>query len=173
MARCRAGDAAAWSELYEEHFDFAWRIARRLGTPESEVEDVVQDSLLAAYRCLGGFHGGSFASWLYRIIANRVAKRLRAARTREFFVSLLSTGVETNGSVEAVVEARSTLDRVSALLTELSKEKRETLALYELEGLSYEEIAHLGNTPIGTVRTRLHHARREFRALCEQNGLEP
>lgn len=168
----RAGEGAAWKALYEMHFDFAWRTARRLGAPEADVEDVVQDVFHIAWKQLHRFTWGRFRTWLYRIIANVVSERLRRARVRSFFASLVG-GHEPEHvrSPEAQVEARNSLRVVERVLRGLSREKREVFALFEIEGLSHQEIAELTGIKVETVRTRLHYARKEFARLATGLGV--
>lgn len=170
---CRAGDTGAWEALYETHFDFAWRTARRLGVPQADVEDAVQDAFRIAWERLAQFTYGRFTTWLYRIVANVVSERLRRARVRDFFGGLLGRGEDASPSVEAHVEARSSLRLVEQALRKLSHEKREVFALFEIEGLSHQEIAELTGVKIETVRTRLHYARRDFERLAEELGVSP
>jgi RNA polymerase sigma-70 factor (ECF subfamily) len=170
VAACRAGDRGAWKALYEAHFDFAWRTARRLGLPEADVEDAVQDAFRIAWEQLARFTWGRFSTWLYKIIANVVSERLRRARVRDFFSGLFGkTPIER--SLEAHVEARSTLRVVEQVLRKLSREKREVFALFEIEGLTHQEIAELTGVKVETIRTRLHYARRDFERLAEELGV--
>ncbi len=174
VERCRSGDGAAWRALYEGHFDFAWRTARRLGLSEADAEDAVQEAFQTAFQHLGAFHRGRFSTWLYRIIANIVSARVRRRRVREFFAGLVSAGQRSEvPSAEARVDARRTLSSVERILTKLSREKREAFALHEIEGLSHEEIAELVGARVETVRTRLFYARREFEQHARRLGVEP
>ena len=132
VERCKAGDAAAWRTLYDTHFDFAWRTARRLGTPEADAEDVVQESFAACFKALRQFHYGRFTTWLYRIVANVVSARLRRKRVRELFAGIVGADEDESApSAEGRVAARRTLAQVEALLRRLSREKREVFALFE------------------------------------------
>jgi RNA polymerase sigma-70 factor (ECF subfamily) len=170
---CRAGDSGAWKALYEANFDFAWRTARRLGLPEADVEDAVQDAFRIAWEQLDRFTWGRFTTWLYRIVANVVSERLRRARVRDFFGAFLGRSVlerAIESHVEAHVEARSTLRVVEQVLRKLSREKREAFALFEIEGLSHQEIAELTGVKVETIRTRLHYARKDFERLAEELG---
>lgn len=172
--RCRAGDAAAWRTLYDTHFDFVWRTARRLGTPEADAEDVAQEAFEVAFHQLGQFHYGRFSTWLYRIVANVVSTRLRRRRVRDFFASVLGASPDAHApSAEGRVAARRTLAQVDAVLRHLSREKREVFALFEIEGLTHEQISELTGVKIETVRTRLHYARKDFEKLCLKRGVVP
>ena len=167
---CRAGDTGAWRALYDAHFDFAWRTARRLGLPEADVEDAVQDAFRIAWEQLDRFTWGRFTTWLYRIVANVVSERLRRARVRDFFGSLFGRA-DAAHSLEARVEARSTLRLVEQVLRKLSREKREVFALFEIEGLSHQEIAELTGVKVETIRTSLHYARRDLERLAQELGV--
>src|SRR5687768_6057774 len=91
VALCREGNVSAWKKLYDGHFDFAYRSARRLGAPDGEVEDVVHEAFEIAFHKLHNFHGGLFSTWLFRIVANLVSARLRKRRVRDFFHGLWSS----------------------------------------------------------------------------------
>lgn len=173
VERCRSGEGSAWRELYDAHFDFAWRTARRLGLPEADVEDAVQESFQIAWQQLASFTWGRFTTWLYRIVANVVAARLRRRRVRDVFAGLLGKSESDLELAEGRLEARHTLKVVEQLLRRLSREKREAFALHEIEGLTHEQIAELTGARVETVRTRLFYARREFEALARELGVEP
>jgi RNA polymerase sigma-70 factor (ECF subfamily) len=174
VAACREGRPGAFHALYEAHFDFTWRTARRLGLPEADVDDAVQDTFRIAWEQLSRFTYGRFTTWLYQIVANVVSQRLRRAKVRDFFGGLLGQSQrEDESSLEARVEARHTLRAVEKLLRKLSREKREVFALFEIEGLSHQEIAELTGAKVETVRTRLHYARRDFERLADELGVSP
>jgi RNA polymerase sigma-70 factor (ECF subfamily) len=169
---CRDGQPGAFRALYDAHFEFAWRTARRLGLPESDVDDAVQDAFRIAWQQLDRFTWGRFQTWLFRIVANVVSERLRKKRVREFFLGWLDTE-RTNDTLEATVEARHSLRLVEQVLRKLSREKREAFALFEIEGLTHQEIAALTGAKVETVRTRVHYARREFERLAAELGVSP
>jgi len=169
---CREGHPGAFRALYDAHFEFAWRTARRLGLPESDVDDAVQDAFRIAWQQLDRFTWGRFQTWLYRIVANVVSERLRKKRVREFFLGWLDTE-RRDDSLEATVEARHSLRVVEQVLGKLSREKREAFALFEIEGLTHQEIAELTGAKVETVRTRVHYARKEFERLAAELGVSP
>ena len=173
LARCRAGDQAACAALYNEHFDFILRISRRLGTPESELDDVVQETFLIAFRRLSSFTGGRFTTWLYRIAANVVSGRFRKARVREALLSLFgrSEAERVSPGPDHAYEAREAQAHVGRVLAQMAPKKREVFALYELEGLSGEEIAERVGCKVETVWTRLHYARVDFERLARKSGV--
>lgn len=172
VERCRARDETAWKELYDAHFDFVFRVARRLGTPPGEVEDVVHDVFMVVHRKLDHFEGGRLTTWLYRITANVVSERHRKRRVRRAFEGLrVWIGAEPSESPERFVEKRSASAAVDRVLERMVPKKREVFALFELEGLSGEEIADRVGCPVNTVWTRLHHARKEFVRVARRLGV--
>jgi RNA polymerase sigma-70 factor (ECF subfamily) len=163
VERCRARDESAWKELYDAHFDFVLRVARRLGTPEGEAEDVVHDVFVVVHKKLDHFEGGKLTTWLYRITANVVSDRHRKRRVRRAFESLkVWIGGEASESPERAVERASAARAVERVLERKHPKKREVFALFELEGLSGDEIAERVGCPLNTVWTRLYHARKQF-----------
>jgi RNA polymerase sigma-70 factor (ECF subfamily) len=175
VERCRERDETAWRELYDAHFEFVHRVAFRLGTPASELDDVVQDVFTIAYRRLDQFEGGRFTTWLYRICANVVSARHRHRRVRRVFAALLPW-VAAPSPTEApgrALERDETSRSVQLILERMAPKKREVLVLFELEALPAREIAERLGCPEATVFTRLHHARREFKDLARRLGLSP
>lgn len=169
----RAGNSAAFNTLVSRYRRKLLRYIEPLVMNASEGEDVVQDAFLAAYRALHTFRGDStFATWLYRIAINK-AKNLRAQSFRrlpsnrgegEDLMDDPVSGVVVVETPETIFERDELLNIVSSALDQLPNEQREAFLLLELEGLSYEQIAALMRSPIGTVRSRVHRAR-EFIAM--------
>jgi len=164
---CRSGDVAAWRRLYDAHFDFVYRVARRLGTPVDELEDVCQETFLVAFRKLDQFQEGKLSTWLYRIAANVASDRHRRRRVRRTFAALWGGGREepTARTPEREYESAEAEALVSRILERMAPKKREVFALFEVEGLSGEEVAERVGCKLATVWTRLFHARKEFEAL--------
>lgn len=172
LARARSHDGAAWKELYDANFEFVYRVARRLGTPASEAEDVAHDVFLVAYKKLDDFEGGRLTTWLYRITANVVSDRHRRRRVRDAFLSLRTwVGREPEESPERTAEKSSATRAVERVLARMAPKKREVFALFELEGLSGDEIAERVGCPVNTVWTRLHHARKDFVDIAKKLGV--
>lgn len=172
LARCRARDEAAWRELYDAHFDFVYRVARRLGTPAGEAEDVAHDVFMIVHKKLDAFEGGSLNSWLYRITANVVSDRHRKRRVRRAFAALkVWVGAVEPETPERTAERASANRAVEQVLERMAPKKREVFALFEIEGLSGDEIAERVGCPVNTVWTRLHHARKDFLKTAKRLGV--
>ncbi len=161
IARARTGDEAAYRWLLEQYRGRAVRLAAHVLRRDSEAEDAAQEAFVRAFRHLPTFRGnGPFSAWLFGIVVRVCLDRMRSARwTQEGGV--LSDTVTAADTSEAV----TTRVAVHALLAQLSPPLRAALVLRELEGFDYPEIAASLNIPVGTVRSRLHVARAQFRAL--------
>jgi RNA polymerase sigma-70 factor, ECF subfamily len=163
LARCRLGDRAALRELYELHVRMVMGMARRLGTPASEMEDVAQEVFAAAFRDLAKVRAGALTVWLFKLTSHRVHDRHRRRRVREAFARLFqgSTAAEVEGPERSLLRQDATR-RVERILARMSRKKREVFAMFELEELAGEEIAERLAIPLDTVWTRLFHSRKEF-----------
>ncbi len=171
IGRCRARDESAWRQLYEEHFDFVYRVARRLGTPPDEIDDVVQEVFIVVHENLERFEEGRFTTWLYRICANISTDRHRRRRVRRAFQQLkLWIGGVLGDSPESDAVRSSAERDVERVFARMAPKKREVLALYELETLGIDEIAERIGCSAGTVKSRLHHARKEFVDIARRLG---
>ena len=156
------------------------RIARHVARyvrRASDVEEVVQDAFIRAYRGLASFRGdASFYSWLYRIATNAAFSFLKKASTEieadERPDEGFEPGVTDEQSPERILLARQIADAVERAMARVQPELAEALVLYEVEGKSYKEIAQMLGTPIGTVRTRIFRAR-EFIARRLEPVLGP
>jgi RNA polymerase sigma-70 factor (ECF subfamily) len=148
--------------LFRAHALFVASFLRRLGMPGSEVDDLVQEVFLIAHR-KGGYTPGNGRprSWL-GAIALRVAstsRRTRGRRREEPTDEALARTAATD-DVGGAFETRRALQHVQQALASLDLEHRAAFVLYEIEGETCESIAASLGIPIGTVYSRLHHARR-------------
>jgi RNA polymerase sigma-70 factor (ECF subfamily) len=166
VGRCVAGDEQAWRDLYRVHYPTAGAFLRKLGVRERELEDAAQEVFVQLFRSLPQFRGeAQLRTWLYRLCATqaRRARRFRgvADALRGWFgeAPALTTAQELPPDL-----ARQ---RVAAALDCLGDAERLVFVLYELEGLSGEEIAGIAACPVATVWRRLHYARARFRSAIE------
>jgi RNA polymerase sigma-70 factor (ECF subfamily) len=173
LERQRAIEAVSdLRRLYDEHADFVRRAVIRLGGPRSDVDDLVQDVFMVAMRKSASFEGRSTPrTWLYGIAIKVVAAARRRARVREIFGMRAEVDGEVSTTPADLFEHKEESTMLYALLDKIAEKKRTVLILYELEGLSGEQIAEVVGCPLKTVWTRLHHARRELAALVEKQKL--
>jgi RNA polymerase sigma-70 factor (ECF subfamily) len=150
--------------VYDTYFPYVWRSVRRLGVPESQVDDVVQEVFIVVHRRLADFEARStLKTWLYGI-ALRVA-RVHRARYRK------TEGPELDADRQRAPEATRPDERaanaeavqlVQAILDGIDDEQREVFVLAELEQLSVPEIARALDVKLNTVYSRLRLARAAF-----------
>jgi RNA polymerase sigma-70 factor (ECF subfamily) len=166
--KIRGGDEAAFRELVNRHGDSLYGLACSVMGNASDAEDVLQETLLGAFRRFGAFEGrSSVKTWLVRILLNHASKFRRSRRIRHTSVLPDEVGPDDGqgggldtGSPAAIVESRVDLD---AMLQVLSLEHREVIVLRELQQMTYDEIATTLKVPRGTVESRLHRARQELK----------
>lgn len=174
VRRTLRGELDAFEVLVERHREVVYRVAARI-VGEQEAEDVAQDALLRAFHRLGSFRGESpFRSWLLRTTHNTALNAL--ARRRSVPVAQPveehdgpNGGDRSDATPAERLEVAERRARLNAKLGLLRPHYRAMIVLRELEGLSYEEIAAVTDTSLGTVKTRLHRARAELIELLRRN----
>src|SRR5262245_38233159 len=154
-----------FDESVLRYLDAAYNLARYLLRDPHEAEDAVQDAFVRAIRHFGDLRGSDGRAWLLSIVRNTCFTRLRrrrpAAETVEFDEEE-HTVQERESGPEADLARTMAGETLREGLDRLAVEFREVLVLRELEGLSYKEIAHVTDVPIGTVMSRLARARRQL-----------
>jgi RNA polymerase sigma-70 factor, ECF subfamily len=167
-----AGARISVGDLFRAHASFVANFLHRLGTPRSELEDLVQEVFVIAHR-KGGYEPGPAQprSWL-GAIALRVAQTGRRTLSRtESPDSPAVNGLFTHADAVERIDTRRSISRVERALDSLPLEQRAAFVLFEIEGETCESIAAVWNVPIGTVYSRLHHARRKFmQVYAAQSG---
>lgn len=179
IAAARKGDVSAFNQLVEIYQDLAYTVAVRLVGDRDTANDVCQDAFLSAFRNLRQFHGGSFRSWLLRIVTNGSYDVLRSRRRHETVSidghsSNESSDEGSMGGDSVVIPDDAELPEdlaqrgeffrvVEEGLKTLPLDQRAVLVLYDIHGLSYEEVATTLGTNLGTVKSRLSRARARLR----------
>ncbi len=168
-----AGDDGAFHALVDRHAKTLFRAALALAPDRDQAEDVLQETLVAAYRGLKSFQGrSSLKTWLLTILSRCAHKsRRRSARWRGTLsihgdegARVLESRNPDGGGRSAMLGVERRLD-VMEVLKSLSQAHREVLMLREIQGLSYEEISQVLSVPRGTVESRLFRARAAFREV--------
>jgi RNA polymerase sigma-70 factor (ECF subfamily) len=164
------GDKRAFGMLVEKYQRKLSRLLSRMIRDQAEIEDVVQESFIKAYRALPNFRGDSaFYTWLYRIGINTAKNYLVSLGRRPS----VSTDIEiedaenfdeggelrTTETPETALMTKQIAQTVNSAVMSLPEELKTAITLREIEGLSYEEIATIMQCPIGTVRSRIFRAR--------------
>jgi RNA polymerase sigma-70 factor (ECF subfamily) len=162
------------AEVYEAHFDFVWRSARRLGASESQVDDIVQEVFMVVQRRLREFEGRSqLKTWLFAI-TRRIVRAHQRHDARRNGPSLEQVGELPDASTrdgEAQLLADEDTRLLYALLDELDTEHREVFVLAELEEMTGPEIAHALELRLSNVYARMRTARMAFEAALRRHRL--
>src|SRR6201994_1745482 len=183
IRRCRADERAAQDELYHRfRRQVAGNLYRVLGD-RSDLEDLVQEVFVIAFRGLERFRGEArLSTWLYRICVNVALGRIRTRKRRPAAIGVADLDAasadpsltERPETPDRTLERRQEQARVYKALEALAPKKRIVLYLHEIEGLDLKEIAYLVDSNPVTVRTRLFYARRDFyRVIAGEPAEEP
>lgn len=165
--RCQGGDQGAFEELIVRYTPRLRYFLRKLLGDLQGAEDVLQDVWLDAFRAMSRLlDPGTFPAWIYRIARDRA---FRTLRRRRFYEPLVDSKLadQTPKVEEFSVED---VARIHTALNTLVPEHREVLILRFLEEMSYEEIARVVDCRVGTVRSRIHYAKRALREIIERNS---
>lgn len=166
VARVRAGDSGAYGELVRAHAGVALRVAVFLGAG-ADAEDVVQESLVKAYRALGGFRDDApFRPWLLRIVANETRNVQRSAKRRGA-TEAAAVLPEPVVDPELSAEARARRAELLSALRVLPEPYRLVVTCRYLLDLDERETATVLGWPRGTVKSRLSRALRKLRTSLE------
>ena len=170
--RSKRGDLRAFEELVVRHRAPVFRVAARVVGSDA-AEDIAQDAFLRAFHRLSGFRGeSSFRTWLLQIAHNAALDYLahRRGEPIEPMTPERSTAEFESGRVPVeTLEIQERRDRLAEKLRLLRPTHRAVLVLRDLEGLSYDEIAAVTDTPLGSVKGRLHRARQELIEILRAN----
>jgi RNA polymerase sigma-70 factor (ECF subfamily) len=173
LAAIARGQLEALGALFDRHEPAVRRYLGRLGLAPEDADDLVQATFLEAHRAAPRFDAQRSAkSWLLGI-ATIMARRHRRSVGRTLariaaWANHARREPAQSPAPDELLERERTARRVAAALDRLAHKKRETFVLVVLEGLSGEDAAEALGVPVRTVWTRLHHARRELRALLEE-----
>ncbi len=176
----RKGDLDSFNSLVLVYQHQVYNLAYRIMATEAAAADATQEAFISAYKNLKSFRGGSFKSWLLRIVTNACYDELRRKKRRpaisldeltdeqdndlEFDVPSPEDGPET------VVQRRELAELIQIGITTLPEDQRVALVLSDVQGLSYDEIADLTNTNLGTVKSRLSRGRAKLREYLQTHG---
>jgi RNA polymerase sigma-70 factor (ECF subfamily) len=165
LLRCQAGDQAAFKELVGGYTPRLRYYLRKILREVDRIEDVLQDVWLEVLRGLPRLADpGAFPAWLYRIARNRACREFRERRPLRPLEEM-DLAQETGDDIRL-----EDAEYIHAALDELASEHREVLVLRFLEGMTYESIASVTGCPVGTVRSRIHYAKRALRCALERTS---
>lgn len=158
-------EEARLRQIVQSHHSFIWRVVRRLGINEGDVDDVTQEVFCVAANRLGDIETGKEKSFLYstavRVTANARRARRRRQNAYDGYEVAPRESVPLPDSLSDQRNARKILDEI---LESLPEDLREVLVLHEIEEMGVADVAQLLDIPMGTVGSRLRRAREKFQA---------
>ena len=167
VARCRAGETAAFEGLVDRYQRVLFTVAVRMLGDADAANDAAQNAFVKAYQKLGTFDPTRrFFSWIYRILVNECLNARRDSPPHEPLAPDLAA-VGTPADLFDIAERRR---RVQAAIIALPMEYREVIVLRHYTGLSYDEIGETLHVPAKTVKSRLHTAKERLAVMLR--GLE-
>lgn len=165
VERARAGDNAAFRELVELEADRCYAVAYRIVRDSERAHDAVQRALLNAWRDLPQLRDSNrFEPWLYRLLVRECWQERRQLRAWVTRVETLEPDAAGKGDFTVSVDQRDALERAFG---RLSAEHRAVMVLHHYLGLPLAAVADVVEAPVGTVKSRLHHATRALRSALD------
>src|SRR5690554_3704738 len=171
IAQAQEGDLTAYNTLVLHYQDIVYNIAYRIMKDPASADDAAQEAFISAYKAIRSFRGGSFKSWLLRIVTNTCYDELRRRKRRpqtsldEITDENPSVGFMADDGVgpEDHQEQVELVDAVKRCMDELPDEQRVAAVLCDVEGRDYQEIAEIMSVSLGTVKSRISRARSKLR----------
>ncbi len=172
----QAGDVAAFDQLITSYRGRVYGVVYNMTSNREDAADLTQDAFIKAFQSINRFQGqSSFFTWLYRIAINSTLTHLRKNRLKSFFSleKLDEEGRQTAEVIEALTDnsgaerdtfIRELQEKLNEAMQKLSIRHRTVVTLFEIDGLSHQEIAEVMNCSVGTVRSRLHYAKQLLQA---------
>ncbi|MDA8367256.1 MAG: sigma-70 family RNA polymerase sigma factor [Actinomycetota bacterium] len=175
-ARSEGARHEAFDRLVVPELGVLLHVARTLTPTEADAEDLVQDTLLRAFRSIERFDGAHVRAWLFTIMRNAQINRVRRRRPELLDdaddIDVLAPP-DGGRSPEEAAEARAFDEAVAAALSHLPPKMAHVVELIDIDGLSCPEAAVALGVPVGTVMSRLHRARRKVRDRLARDGFAP
>jgi RNA polymerase sigma-70 factor (ECF subfamily) len=171
VPQARAGEPAAWDVLFRRYQLPLYVYVFELVHNEQTSLDIVQETFIAAARHLGGLReDGKFGSWLFGIAHQKCIQHWRKHSGKEvLFDEISESPDEFENSPDDLLIRREQEAEFMNLLNQLPLPQRSVLLLHFVEDFSLEEVSRITETQLGTVKSRIHYAKRALRKLLEQH----
>jgi len=163
VARLRAGDQNALSELYDRYSNVVYGVALRILQDTGAAEDLLQDIFLQLWRRPDAFDSsrGSLGAWLAVIARHRSIDRLRKRRPESDIDECIIAG---GSDLRDETERSLVIEKIRVVMNEMSPDQRTAMELAFFEGLTHTEIAEKTGAPLGTIKTRIRSGLQMLRA---------
>lgn len=170
IARFKQGDISAFEDIVRMHQDRIYNLCRYMLQDPREAQEAAQDAFIKAYNGLGNFRPeSSLYTWLYRIAVNTCHDYRRKSQREALRLAPLSENLPSDAPLsEQLYAAAEIRGRIQLALQKLPEKLRAAVVLREIEALSYEEIAAVLQTSVGTVKSRLSRARGQLRHILRK-----
>jgi RNA polymerase sigma-70 factor (ECF subfamily) len=175
VQQVQAGDVAAFDKLVVKYRERVFGVIYNMTSNREDTADLAQDAFIKAFQSIHRFQGqSSFFTWLYRIAVNSTLTHLRKTRLRSFFsfekiheedknAEVLKQLTDKKGG-DRELFVKELQEKLNEAMQKLSIKHRTVVTLFEIDGLSHEEIAQIMECSVGTVRSRLHYAKQLLQA---------
>jgi RNA polymerase sigma-70 factor, ECF subfamily len=170
ITRFKGGDLSGFEELVRKYQDKVYNLCRYMIQDPHDAQDAAQDVFLKAYQNLKAFKpDASLYTWLYRIAVNTCLDYKKKSRPEQAEdESVIDDLASTELSPEQRYQSKEIGQAIQLALQKLPEALRAAIVLKEIEELSYEEIAAVLDTSLGTVKSRISRAREELRRLLQK-----
>jgi len=172
VSRIRQGDLEAFETLYNKYKGPLHRAALAITHNQAAAEEILQDAFVRAYRAIDRVDAStSLSPWLHRIVVNLSYNWTRGNNRwlLSFDVAIDSLLASPAACPEHIVEQGELGDIVAEAIASLSVKRRAVLVLYYVQGFSLQEVAYILDCPLGTVKSRLHHACKALRKQLRED----
>jgi RNA polymerase sigma-70 factor (ECF subfamily) len=172
VRRVQAGDVAAFDQLILKYRERLYAVVYNMTSNREDTADLVQDAFIKAFQSINRFGGqSSFFTWLYRIGVNSALTHLRKNKLRSFFsleqvdendrpsAEVIAALTDDTSGAERGTFVKELQEKLNEAMQKLSIKHRTVVTLFEIDGLSHQEIADITGSSVGTVRSRLHYAK--------------
>ena len=170
IALAKQGDIYSFNRLVERYQTRAYNLSLRLLRDHDEALDACQESFIKAWKKLKDFRGGSFRAWILKIVVNSCRDQ---QRKKKLTIPMDMDIPSSITSVEEEVLQHELEQKILEGLAHLNFGERSAITLFDMEGLSYQEVAEVMNCPLGTVKSRLNSGRRKLRDFLLKSELLP
>ncbi|MCL0037008.1 sigma-70 family RNA polymerase sigma factor [Dehalococcoidia bacterium] len=174
IQQSKDGDLDSFNQLVERYQGQVYNLAMRMLGNRQDAEDATQEIFILSWKAIGSFRGGTFRTWIFRVAARFCTDEVRRRRGRQ--VDSLDAMFPEHNPLPSSAESpedhllREDLSQlISQHLLCLAEEQRLVVTLADLQGFTYEEIAQITNSSIGTVKSRLNRGRANLRDLLLKN----
>jgi RNA polymerase sigma-70 factor (ECF subfamily) len=171
VRQVQGGNVAAFDQLILKYRERIYGVIYNLTSNREDASDLTQEAFIKSFQSIHRFQGqSSFFTWLYRIAVNSTLSHLRKSRLRTFFSlekineddpvsrELIAAITDTTGA-DRGAQVRELQERLNEAFQKLSIRHRTVVTLFEIDGLSHQQIAEIMDCSVGTVRSRLHYAK--------------